>query len=231
MPRQRRFMIAGMPQHVIQRGHNRQACFFADKDRWRYLDILSEAAERNEVSVHSYVLMSNHVHLLVTPRQPYGIAHMIQDLGRKFVRYINRRYERTGGLWEGRYKSCLVDSDAYLLTCMRYIEMNPVRAGMVTRPGEYQWSSYAVNALGKPDALISPHPVYQGLGRSSEQRRRSYRSMFDNGMDEFELDNIREALNRELVLGQDGFKSAVESQLGRAVRPGKRGRPRRKVSI
>jgi putative transposase len=165
MSRKSRFLLPGMPQHVIQRGHNREPCFFAEEDYQRYLHDAHEAALKNRLQIHSYVLMTNHVHLLVTPEQPFSVMHAMQDLGRKYVRYINHSYKRTGGLWEGRYKASLVDSEAYLLTCMRYIEMNPVRAGMVEHPGEYRWSSYSANADGESNVILTMHPLYKALGR------------------------------------------------------------------
>ena len=157
MSRKPRFALPRIPQHVIQRGHNREPCFYAEGDYSRYCQNLREAAERNNARIHAYVLMTNHVHLLVTPGYPHSISHLMQDLGRKFVRYINHTYRRTGGLWEGRFKASLVDSEAYLLTCMRYIELNPMRPGMVVHPGDYRWSSYA--ARERPTRLsinISP---------------------------------------------------------------------------
>ena len=138
MARKKRFTIPGVPQHVIQRGHNREPCFYSKEDHIKYCYTLQEAANKNGVAIHAYVLMTNHTHLLVTPSQEHSVTHMMQDLGRKYVRYINVTYQRSGSLWEGRFKSSLVDSEKYLLTCMRYIEMNPVRAGMVTHPSEYR---------------------------------------------------------------------------------------------
>jgi len=139
MPRKPRFNLIGIPQHVIQRGNNREPCFYAVQDYRRYLDNLREVAEKYRCRIHAYVLMTNHVHILVTPMVEYGISQMMQALGRRYVYYINMTYKRTGTLWEGRFKASLIDSDAYLLTCMRYIELNPIRANMVSHPGEYQW--------------------------------------------------------------------------------------------
>jgi putative transposase len=144
--------------------------------------------------------MTNHVHLLLTPETPYGLTLTMQDTGRTFVRYINSAYKRTGSLWEGRFKASLIDSEAYLLTCMRYIELNPVRAGMVQHPGEYRWSSFAVNAQGKPDTMLTRHPLYLALGKNRQQR--------------------------ELVLGREAFKDRIEQMLNRQTRPGAPGRPR-----
>ena len=225
MSRKPRFLLPGIPQHVIQRGHNREPCFYAQADYHRYQKNLHEAADKNQASIHAYVLMTNHVHLLVTPHQPHSITHMMQDLGRKFVRYINDTYRRTGGLWEGRFKASLVDSEAYLLTCMRYIEMNPVRAGMTQHPGEYHWSSYAANATGQSDDLIQLHPLYQLLGEVEAERQYAYRELFRTHLDATELHDVREALNQELVLGRDDFKDKIEAMINRQTRPGNPGRP------
>lgn len=226
MSRKPRFQLVGVPQHVIQRGNNREPCFHGAEDCQRYLGDLHEAAGRNHCRLHAYVLMTNHVHLLVTPMQEHGMPHLMQDLGRKYVRYINHTYRRTGTLWEGRYKSSLIDSDAYLLTCMRYIELNPVRARMVEHPGEYRWSSYAANAQGQANPLLSAHPLYEELGSEPEARRQAYRELFRHHMDNDLLHAIREALNQELVLGRDDFKDRIAQMTARQTRPGAIGRPR-----
>lgn len=225
MSRKPRFILPGVPQHVIQRGHNREPCFFSKDDYYRYRHDLREAAEKNNASIHAYVLMTNHVHLLVTPGYPHSITHMMQDLGRKFVRYMNHTYRRTGSLWEGRFKSSLVDSETYLFTCMRYIEVNPVRAGIVTHPGDYRWSSYAANASGQSDFLLQPHPLYQALGNTEAQRQFAYRELFRMQLDASEIHAVREALNQELVLGREDFKDKIEAMIKRQTRPGQPGRP------
>ena len=226
MSRKPRFNIPGLPQHVIQRGNNREPCFYAEGDYFRYLHDLKEAADKNECAVHAYVLMTNHVHLLVTPFKEFGVSHMMQDLGRKYVRYINHTYKRTGTLWEGRYKSSLVDSERYLFTCMRYIELNPVRASMVIHPGDYGWSSYACNAMGRSDPLISKHLLYTELGDDQSQQQYAYRELFRNHLDNNEIHSIRESLNQELVLGRDDFKEKIQLMTKRQVNAAKLGRPR-----
>lgn len=226
MARKPRFLLPGVPQHVIQRGHNRDPCFYSEQDYIRYLANLREAAERNQVAIHAYVLMTNHIHLLVTPGHAHGISHMMQDTGRKYVRHINTRYKRSGSLWDGRFKASLVDSEFYLLTCMRYIEMNPVRAVMVNHPSEYRWSSYHSNAGGNSDTLLVMHPVYRRLDIDDQKRRYAYRELFRNGLSIAELHEIREALNQELVLGREDFKDQIEQMTQRQSRPGKPGRPR-----
>jgi len=226
MSRKPRFNIIGLPQHIIQRGNNREPCFYSVDDYFRYLNDLKEAANKNECAVHAYVLMTNHVHLLVTPFKDHGVSHMMQDLGRKYVRYINHTYKRTGTLWEGRYKSSLVDSEKYLLSCMRYIEMNPVRASMVLHPGDYRWSSYACNAMGKINDLVASHPLYDSLGDNEKLRLYTYRELFSNQLDKDEIHSIRDALNQELVLGRDDFKEKIEEMTNRQAKPAIIGRPR-----
>lgn len=225
MPRKPRFQLPGLPQHIIQRGNNREPCFYAEADYSRYLENLKEALARNQCALHAYVLMTNHVHLLVTPFKEHGVSHMMQDLGRKYVRYINHTYKRSGTLWEGRYKASLVDTEVYLLTCMRYIELNPVRANMVDHPGEYHWSSYAHNAQGRPSKLITPHPLYLALDDIEAFRRNAYRELFRVHMDYGMLHEIRDAVNQELVLGREDFKTKIEQMTQRQTRRGRDGRP------
>ena len=223
MPRQPRFTIPDIPQHVIQRGNNREPCFYAESDYRYYLDTLREAIEHNTCKLHAYVLMTNHVHLLITPSTEFGLSHAMQDLGRKYVRYINHTYKRTGTLWEGRFKSCLVDSNDYLLNCMRYIELNPVRAGIVAHPGEYSWSSFQTNAANKTDEMISMHPVYEELGKNSEKRCYTYRELFHLQIDDKQIQAIRDAINGQLVYGREKFKEKIEKTARRKTRRGKDG--------
>ena len=226
MPRKPRFNLPGIPQHVIQRGNNRQPCFFAERDYCRYLEDLKSASEKYECQIHAFVLMTNHVHLLVTPAIKHSISQMMQALGRRYVYYINKRYHRTGTLWEGRYKSSLIDSDSYFLTCMRYIELNPVRTSMVEYPGEYKWSSYNSNAQGHDDNLIQSHPLYDALAQSKNGRQHAYRELFRHFIDAKTVLEIRSALNHELVFGGLNFKNRIEQLTQRQTRLGKAGRPR-----
>jgi len=166
------------------------------------------------------------VHLLITPFSTHGLSHLMQDLGRKYVQYINHTYHRSGTLWEGRYKASLVDSEAYLLTCMQYIEMNPVRAGMVNHPGEYRWSSYHHNAQGQSDPLLTEHPLYRTLGEDPSEQQHAYREQFSQHLEHTTVGDIRAALNQELVLGREDFKDKIEQTLQRQVRRGKDGQPR-----
>ena len=225
MPRKPRFQLPGIPQHIVQRGNNREPCFYATVDYHRYLDDLGNALKANHCDLHAYVLMTNHVHLLITPQTEHGLSHTMQDTGRKYVRYINTAYRRTGTLWEGRYKASLVDSEAYLLTCMRYIEMNPVRAAMVEHPGDYRWSSYAANAAGKQDSIVCPHSLYLQLGRDAPDRQLAYRELFRHAIDSDRLHQLRKALNQDLVLGREDFKDKIAQMTRRQVRRGKDGRP------
>jgi putative transposase len=225
MPRKPRFNLPGIPQHVIQRGNNREPCFFSDADYRRYLDDLAAAAVKYQCQIHAYVLMTNHVHLLVTPLMEYGISQLMQALGRRYVRYVNERYERSGTLWEGRFKSSLIDSDQYLLICMRYIELNPVRARIVEHPGDYPWSSYRANATEQSDELIDEHPVFSALAVRPSLRKHAYRELFRHYLDGETIHQIRENLNRELVLGRAEFKDKIERITHRQTRLGKPGRP------
>jgi putative transposase len=218
MPRLPRFVIPGQPQHIIQRGNNRQDIFREEADYLFYLEKLTDAANTHQCDIHAYVLMTNHVHLLVTPYTENGIGKMMQALGRYYVQYFNYRYKRTGTLWEGRYKATLIDSEQYLLTCMRYIELNPVRAkNMVKYPSEYIWSSYQYNALGKQDPLVTPHLQYKRLGSTTEERQSKYRQLFRSRIAEMTLGEIRESTNKAWVLGSDQFKKKIARKINRPV--------------
>jgi putative transposase len=226
MARKPRFSLPGVPQHIIQRGNNREPCFFAEEDFRCYLDCLKEASEKYSCAIHAYVLMTNHVHLLVTSYVETAIGNMMQSVGRRYVRYVNHAYRRSGTLWEGRYKASLVESETYFLACQRYIELNPVRAGMVAVPADYRWSSYANHAFGQLDACLTPHPEYLRLDADPDRRRHAYRELFRHHMENDLLHTIRETLNQELVLGSEQFKDRIEATLKRRVRPGQPGRPR-----
>lgn len=228
MARQPRYNLPDVPQHVIQRGNNRQPVFFAEDDYQIYLDKLNAASVRHCCDIHAYVLMTNHVHLLMTPRKADGISKVLQSLGRTYVAYINRAYQRSGTLWEGRYRASLIDSERYLLACQRYIELNPVRAGMVMHPGEYRWSSFRANAHGETDLLTSKHEQYQTLGTNPQDRQRAYRELFQEQLDSVQLRSIRDALNQSQVLGSERFKNEIEQHLQRRIRPGKPGRPKKR---
>jgi len=229
MPRQPRYFIPSIPQHVIARGIDRQAVFFQEKDYTLYRRALRQAAISSRCQVHAYVLMTNHVHLLVTPEQKHSLPLMMQAMGRNYVQRLNARYQRTGTLWEGRYKASLVQTDRYLLACQRYIELNPVRAGMVESPGQYPYSSYAHHALGRDDPLLSPHANYLGLHTDPVARRHAYRALFRESLSEDLLIRLRSNTNACAVIGNDRFKEQVATMLGRDVPTGKRGRPKKKL--
>ncbi|MDE0284832.1 MAG: transposase [Gammaproteobacteria bacterium] len=205
MARLPRLYLPDVPQHIIQRGINRQACFISDKDFAAYAYWLDQSARRYQVAVHAWVFMTNHVHLLVTPQSEQGVSRMMQATGRHYVRYFNHTYGRTGTLWEGRFKSCLVDVEDYLLACQRYIELNPVRAGMVAVPEDYSWSSYKANGFGKQMKLWTPHRVYLDLGATMRERAAVYRGLFAGHIDERLVRQIRKATNRGMVLGKGGI--------------------------
>lgn len=231
MPRMKRLDLPGVAQHVIQRGNDRQACFFRELDYIRYMQDLREAALKFGCQIHAYVLMTNHVHLLMTPGVPGAVAKTMQAVGRRYVRYVNASICRTGTLWEGRYKAGLVDSERYVLACYRYIELNPVRAGMVASPDEYRWSSFAANTGKAPDPLVTPHSVYRQIARDSEQRYKSYRALFAEAISPEELAEIRLYVQRQRPLGLSRFQTQVEQQLRRRAGIGQPGRPRKEIVL
>lgn len=227
MARLPRYAVSGQPQHVIQRSTDCSALFAADTDYCFFLDCLKTACDRYGCHVHAYVLMTNHVHLLMTPKLEVGIGKVMQSVGRRYVRHFNLIHRRTGTLWEGRYKATLVDTERYLLTCYRYIELNPVRAGLVEHPSQYRWSSYCANALGQPDPLVTVHELYRGLGTDSESRQLSYRELFLEQIDDFTLCDIRSATNKGWALGNDRFRGDISRLLNRRARPLPKGGDRR----
>lgn len=226
MPRRFRIHLDGVPLHIVQRGHNREPCFFAEDDYRSYLHWLGEALTQCDCALHAYALMTNHVHLLLTPMKAELVPKLVISLGRRYVQYVNRRYRRTGTLWDSRYKSSLVQAETYLLACQRYIELNPVRALMVDDPGHYCWTSYRANALGRPDARLTPHPLYRALGRDGTERQAAYRALFDAHLGRTAVNDIRLALNQGQPVGNPKFYATIEQMTGvrREAKP--RGRPR-----
>ena len=224
MARLPRFFAPGVPLHVIQRGNNRQKLFGQVTDYQNYLDWLKEAAQWHACAIHAYVLMPNHVHLLVTPSHQESVPKTFQSLGRRYVQYFNATYDRTGTLWEGRYRATLIESETYFLTCCRYIELNPVRAEMVRHPRDYRWSSYHHHTEGKSDSFLTRHTLYTRLGTSSVARQQAYRALFRQHLSRETLDAIREATNKAWVLGSDTFKQRLSKKLDRRVAPLRRGR-------
>ena len=225
MPRKPRFDLPDTPVHIVQRGNDRQAVFFEDADRQAYLGWLGEAAARHGCAVHAYVLMPNHIHLLATPGVAGATGRMMQSVGRHYVPYVNRRHGRSGALWEGRYRASLIDADAYLLMCMRYIELNPVRADLTKALADYPWSSHRANADGAADALVTPHATYEALAAPPPARRRAYRTLFDAPLDPAQVDALRRAVQTGTPLGGDRFRAQVEDAFQRPVGHARRGRP------
>ena len=218
-----------MAVHVIQRGNNRVACFREDVDYLVYLSHLRELSKKHGCAVHAYCLMTNHVHVLMTPKAAVACTNLMRDLGQRYVQYFNRRHGRSGTLWEGRYHSCLVESARYILACYRYIELNPVRAEMADQPGAYLWSSYAVNSGSRVDPFVTGHSEFLALATEHEERGRCYRELFEQEIDEGLLRTIRDATNGGYPLATDEFKATVIQRLGWKTAPGKPG-PRGKTA-
>jgi putative transposase len=229
MPRRPRLALPGVPLHLIQRGNNRQACFFAEEDYRFYLEWLAEYAGKSGCRLHAYVLMTNHVHLLISADKTDAPGALMKALGQRYVQYVNRVYRRSGTLWEGRFRSSPIQEEVYLLACQRYIELNPLRAGMVAHPGEYLWSSYRANGEGEENALIQPHGLYEALGLEATSRQAAYRELFRYELEPGLVDQIRRATNGNFVLGSERFATEVAAVIGRRTLPGKSGRPRKVV--
>ncbi len=227
MPRRPRLALPGVPLHLIQRGNNRQVCFFTDNDYRLYLEWLAEYAGKSDCRIHAYVLMPNHLHLLISAERADAPAALMKALGQRYVQYVNRVYGRSGTLWEGRFRSCPIQEDAYLLACQRYIELNPVRAGMVEHPGSYPWSSYPANGAGIANPLIQPHALYEALGVDAPARQAAYRELIRSEVEPGVMDRIRQATNGNFLLGDADFAAQVAATTGRRVLPGKPGRPRK----
>lgn len=217
MARWPRIVVPNVPMHIVQRGNNRTETFCAREDFEYYREVLLHATERTGCLVHSYVLMTNHVHLLLTPSDQGAASRLIQIVGRRYVRYFNARYRRTGTLWEGRFKSSLVDSTSYFLTCSRYIDLNPVRAGMVNAPIEYQWSSYRRLGTGAADRVVTPHALYSALGATPVERQRTYAGLCASELPSRALKSIRVAIRGGSALGLPGFRADLELATQRAV--------------
>jgi putative transposase len=218
--------LAGCPWHVIQRGVNRSHCFADDLDRQRYVGWLKDHAEQNRCAIHAYVLMTNHVHLLVTPATEDGLSRTMKAIGERYVRHFNRRHGRTGTLWEGRFRSNVVQSERYLLTCQMYIELNPVRADMTRHPAEYAWSSYRENAGVLATGLVTPHELYLRLGKDPQQRAAAYQALFRLQHSNTELAAIRDAVNGGFALADKAFVDALQGGTDIPLMRGKPGRKR-----
>ena len=226
MPRRTRMYLPGLPYHVVQRGNNREPCFIETENYQFYLELWESLSRRYGVSVHGYCLMTNHIHFLVTPNKKSSISNTMKVVGSRYAQYINKKYRRTGTLWEGRHRSSLVQSNRYLLTCMRYIELNPVRSGMVERPEEYLWSSYGTNAWGDC-SWLTPHAEYLVLGKGPVERQRAYRDLFRFQVDKKDIHLIRKATHYCQPVGSDRFRQIIEEKYGIKLGQMQRGRPSR----
>jgi putative transposase len=209
MARLARLVIPHQPHHIIQRGNDRQLIFREADDYTAFLRWLREAAKLFKVAIHAYVLMSNHLHLLASPSDQTGLSRMMQWVGRYYVPYFNNKYQRTGTLWEGRYKATVIDSEQYLMICSRYIELNPVRAGIVDKPADYPWSSYAHHIGIKPDSLINDHSLYWRLGNTPFDREAAYSQLIEQGLSSEEVTTISQATLKGWALGSEKFKKQL----------------------
>lgn len=224
MPRRPRNYIPGFPYHIVQRGNNREACFIEPENYERYLKLWREVSRRYGVAVHAYCLMTNHIHFLATPARAASLSNTLKVVGSRYAQYINKQYRRTGTLWEGRHRASLVQSERYLLACMRYIELNPVRARMIARPEEYRWSSYGANAWGDA-SWLEPHDEYTRLGATAEKRCYAYRELFTSHLSDNDLHLIRKAAHYCQPVGDDRFRRKIEEQYGIKLGHMRRGRP------
>lgn len=231
MARSPRITIPAYPHHIIQRGNNRAAVYFADDDYRFFLECLRQAKIKCQCRIYAYVLMTNHFHLLIEPAEVGDLGRFIQSVGRRYVRYINETYGRSGTLWEGRFKSAAVSRDEYLIACSRYIELNPVRAGLAAHPRDYRWSSYQRRALGMSDRLLDEDPWYEGLGTNEKEKREKYRQWMDSQIDEREWGEIRQATQRGRLIGRETFQKQVEAMTGRRLVGEARGRPKKAATI
>ncbi len=231
MARLPRLVVPNQPHHIIQTGNDRQPIFRDADDYTGFLAWLREAAKRFRVAVHAYVLMPNHLHLLVSPSDETGLGRMMQWVGRHYVPYFNTKYQRVGTLWQGRYKAVVIDSEQYFLLCSRYIELNPVRSGLTSLATDYPWSSIAHHVGSRPDPLITDHPLYWALGNTPFDREAAYRALVDQGLSAEEVIALSEATLKGWPLGSEKFKTLLAKQVNRRVSPAKRGRPPKAKSV
>jgi putative transposase len=229
MARLPRLAIAHQAHHIIQRGNDRQPIFRDADDRLAFLGWLKEAARQYQVAIHAYVLMDNHIHLLATPADSDGMSRMMQRIGRFYVPYFNQKYGRVGTLWQGRYKASVVEAERYLIACSRYIELNPVRAGIVADVAVYPWSSYPHHVGVRVDPLVTDHPLYWALGNTPFERELAYKQLLEQVPDAGEVDAMTQSVLKGWALGSEQFKSRLEKQVSRRVQPAKRGRPPKRV--
>lgn len=229
MARLPRLVLPGLPHHLIQRGNNRQPIVLDDEDRRQFLALLREAALTYKVALHAYVLMDNHVHLLATPTDAQGLSRMMQSLGRRYVGWFNQRHDRSGTLWEGRFRAAPIEGERYLLACMRYIELNPLRAGLQLDdgPGAYAWSSCAHHLGRRSDPLVTEHPMFWTLGNTPFEREAAYRELLEQGLGEAETLALTDSALKGWPLGSASFLHGLAVQVDRPLVPRKRGRPRK----
>ena len=230
MPRRKRNYLPGFPYHLVQRGNNRQPCFRSREDYEGYLELWREKSRWYGVQVHAYCLMTNHIHFIVSSEVVDAISNTMKVVGSRYAYHFNKRYGRTGTLWEGRHRSSLIDTDNYLLTCFRYVESNPVRAGLVTTPEAYEWSSYTINST-PARSWLTPHPIYLALGRDLKQRADAYQGLFDCDITENQLGLIRQATHYSQPIGDDKFCRNIESKFNLRTGYTARGRPAKNVSV
>jgi putative transposase len=230
MARLPRLTLPGYPHHIIQRGNNRQPIFTSSSDYGKLLGLLDEYAKQYGVAIHAYVLMSNHLHLVATPSSEEGVPQLMQALGRSYVRYFNNRHGRTGTLWEGRYKSTLIQAERYLLACMVYIDLNPVRAGLVSDPADYPWSSHLHYVGRRPDRLITPHPLYWELGNTPFARDAAYLELVHAGVDSDQERALTDSTLQGWALGEQDYVADLQRRTDRRVSKGRAGRPKKPSS-
>lgn len=231
MARLPRLTLPGYPHHVIQRGNNRQPIFVDEGDFQFLLNLFAEHARAYSVAVHAYVLMGNHFHLLLTPATDKGVPQFMQAVGRRYVQYFNRRHQRTGTLWDGRYRSTIVQAEHFLLQCMAYIDLNPVRAGDVEQAADYPWSSYAHNVGVRQDRMLTPHPIYWGLGNTPFEREAAYAQLVQAGLHTDEQLQVTQSTLSGWALGEADFVATLQQQTLRRVAPGRPGRPSKKSKV
>lgn len=217
MARKPRLFAADLLYHVVQRGNNKNPIFFREKDYLIFLDILREAKSKHPCHIYAYCLMINHFHLLVKPKDKENISLLLKFLGAKYVRYINKTYNRTGTLWEGRFKCSIIDREQYFWNCLRYVDTNPIRAGLVKLPEEYTWSSCAFRVLGKYDSILDLDPWYESLGRDVLERQLRYRQFIRSNVSESECCLIRDMTRRNGIIGDDAFREKIEKVLDKKI--------------
>ncbi|ROS00052.1 putative transposase [Sinobacterium caligoides] len=230
MARLPRLNLIDIPQHIVQAGHNNFPCFFCDDDYLFFLQSLRAASDQYSVDVHAYTLLPNMIQIIATPRVPNGVSSMMQSLGRRYVQYINHRYKRSGTLWSGRYRSSVIDSERFLLSCYRYVELRALHLGLVKELKDFKWSSFAHHSGAKRDSVIVDHSLYLALGRNRNERCNNYNDLFKQSFDVRLQEFIADTINIGQVLGSDAFKKEIEKISSTKIGPKKRGRPKKKLS-